>query len=140
MDRQGHTDHNDLVTNDLHLWSSEMLQCNDRRQARTIQHVSRIRQEVNREPQIPYLKPFQSCEEHDAGCCPTRCPDCMHNDSLSTTSLRRIILSSIRVIATSSSDGLSSQRGIRLSLPIRWKRYTYRPCSYSLEAMGEISE
>jgi len=105
------TDHNDLITNDLHLWSPEMLQCNDRRQACAIQHVSRIRQEVNREPQIPYLPLFQSCEEHDTGC-PTRCPDCMHNDSLSTTSLRRIILSSIRVIVTSSSEGLSLQKGI----------------------------
>ena len=36
----------------------------------------------------------------------TLCPDCMHNDSLSTTSLRLIILSSIRVIVTSSSEGL----------------------------------
>lgn len=38
--RENDTDHNDFITNDLHLWPSEMLQCNNRRQAGTIQHVS----------------------------------------------------------------------------------------------------
>ena len=71
--------------------------------------------------------------------CPTRCPDCMHNDSLSTTSLRRMILSNMRVIITSSSEGLWLQKASDWIDPFSTKD-TYRPCSYSLEAMADISE
>ena len=57
------------------------------------------------------------------------------------TSLRRIILSSMRVIVTSSSEGLQFPRyQIRLGRYDVRKAPTYRPCSYSLEAMGDISE
>ena len=68
----------------------------------------------------------------------TRCPDWMHNDSLSMTSLRRIILSNMRVIVTSSSEGLQLQESDGIGSVDA--KDTYRPCSYSLDAMGEISE
>ena len=72
----------------------------------------------------------------------TRSPARIHSDSLSTASLRRKTLSSIRAIVTSSSDGLFPKRKMSV------KKYeikvdnahTYRPTSYSLDAMGEISE
>lgn len=68
----------------------------------------------------------------------TTWPARTHNDSLSMVSLRRITLSSMRVIVTSSSDGL----GINLFEDSERTRAirTYRPASYSLDAIGETSE
>ena len=59
----------------------------------------------------------------------TRCPAKMHNDSLSTASLRFNTLSSIRVIVTSSSDGLEC------ALDMTWihrVKSTYLPAGFVL--------
>jgi hypothetical protein len=62
----------------------------------------------------------------------------MHKDSLSMASLRLRTLSSILVIVISSSEGLASYRYYITNRLFRIR--TYRPGSYSLDAMGDISE
>ena len=60
----------------------------------------------------------------------TLCPARTHRDSLSTTSLLRRTLSSMRVIVTSSSDGLG--RHLRKRNTQCRRRYTYLPARFVL--------
>lgn len=80
----------------------------------------------------------------------TRSPARIQSDSLSTASLRRTTLSSIRVMVISSSEGLSHQsvsirateKDCACACTVNENTLTHRPLSYSpaLLAMGEISE
>lgn len=89
-----------------------MLQSDNSRETRTIEQVARVRQAMNGQSQVPNL--VQTCKICEVGSKfininvekRTRCPAKTHKDSLSTASLRRRTLSSMRVIVTSSSDGL----------------------------------
>jgi len=82
------------------------------------------------------------CNVYGDLCKRTLCPAKMHRDSLSTVSLLLITLSSIRVIVTSSSEGLltGNTKGFKSNSNLEMNAHTYRPSSYSLEAIGESSE
>ena len=65
--------------------------------------VNRRAQTLNK---LPEIKGYDQSGTTDRSMLPTRCPARIHRDSLSTASLLRNTLSSIRVIVTSSSEGL----------------------------------
>ena len=89
--------------------SPEMLQCNDAREARAIDHVPRIGEDVDGKPYMPHLRPRQPPSGKNERT-RTRCPASTHRLSLSTASLRLSTLSSIRVSATSWSVGLRAAK------------------------------
>jgi hypothetical protein len=68
----------------------------------------------------------------------TRSPAMMQRASRSIASLRLKILSSMRASKTSSSLCLHNQFSERKGICMRWR--TYRPGSYSVEAIGESSQ
>lgn len=130
-ERTGGTHYGDFVAHNLDLGSAEMLERNNAGETRTVQHVPCVGQTVYRQAEMPYLRTGRRqswAHKCSARRRRTRCPASTQSDSLSTTSLRRRTLSSMRVMVTSSSDGLRAPTRERHRLARR--RHTYPPSGF----------
>lgn len=101
------THHNDLVTQDLELRLAEVTKSSHGCERCTVEQVTGVRKEVERQAQVPDLESVcQSSVPSHAMLKPTFSPATIHNASRSTASVLLMLFSSNRVIMTSSSDAL----------------------------------
>lgn len=129
----------DFVADDFDFWFTIMLQRHNPCQTGAVDEIPSVRQTVYSQSYVPHLCLCQQIYAH-ARVKRTRSLACTHSASLSTTSLRRRTLSSMRTSIASSSDVLNTTSISPQFYLSRREPRTYRPGSYSLDAMGEISE